>query len=337
MIFAPMSSQRLVRRNRHRCRPVLEDMETRNLLSSVVSNFDGVTVTSGHSLWHYQDGSGFSSLGGSNISTVVESHNAAGGEEMFARHVDGSIWSYTSATNVWVNTGGHLDTMIYTRDGIAGTLNGQVYHYQDNGGWYLLGSSNAASVVDSQNQYKEEEIFARSNSGQITAYTFSTGQWAVTNGYLETMVADTEGISGLIGGSLWHYQDHGGWNGTGGVNIVSIASTFNPQGQEELFIRNTQNHVWAYTPSTNSWFDTGASLETMTSTVGGIAGTINGHLWRYVDGAGWMNTGGTNVGFVLDGKNNYGGEVLFATLNDFSVWEYTVATNMWVATNGYVN
>ena len=230
-------------------------------LDSMIANVNGITGLAGGHVYHYQNNGGWFSTGGSQIASIVDSHSPTGQEELFARGTDGSIWSYTYATNTWKITGGHLDTMVANANGISGTSSGYVYHYQDNGGWTYLNGSQVASLVDSHDPYGREELFARAVDGTIWTYTFALNSWHDTGGNLDTMVANIDGISGTSNGSVYHYQNDKGWSYLNGFGVATLVDSRNPTGQEELFAQDPDGLIWSYTFATNTWHNTGGHLD----------------------------------------------------------------------------
>lgn len=320
-----------------RIRPTLEVMEGRALLSTMVANFNGFTGTSGGSIWHYQDNGGWTGPGGIGVASVIDSRDQYGGDELFARLQDNSIWSYTFASGLWRNTGGHADNMTEAANGIHVVSGGALWHYQDNGGWVSYGGAGISSVVESHNRAGQEEVFALNTDATVWDYTPLTGLWRNTGGQLQSLVTSTDGILGLAQGSLWHYQDDGGWNFGGGVGLDSIVDTHNRSGQEEVFARRPDGEIWNYTFATGQWRNTGGRLDNMSANADGISGTnfgTLGYLWHYQDDGGWSNTGGVQVAQVVDTYNPSGQEELFARFNDSTIRSYSFATHTWSGTLG---
>ncbi len=318
-------------------RPALEPVEGRLLLSTMVANINGVSGVSGGSVWHYQDGSPWFHTGNMNVASVVDSRDQYGREELFARLNDGSIWSYTYATNTWANTYAHLDMMIANANGITGTANGHVYHYQNNGGWFDTQGSSMAALVASHNPSGQEELFARSADGSIWSFTYATNTWKNTGGRLDAIIANANGISGTASGYVWHYQDNGGWTYTQGWGVAALVDSANPFGREELFAQAYDGTIWSYTFATGAWKNTTGHLDTLTANVNGISGTINGYVWHYQDDRGWSYLQRTGIATLVDSRNAAGQEEMFAQDPVGLIWSYTFATGAWKNTTGHLD
>jgi len=154
----------------------------------MVGAVDGINALAGGHLWHYQDDGAWSDVGGIAIESIVDTRNQYGQDVVYTRLGDASIWSYTFVTGQWKNTGGRLDNMIANANGISGTNSGNLgylWHYQENGGWLNTGGIQVASVVDTYNQYGQEEMFARLNDHSIRAFSFATNSWYSAQGALD--------------------------------------------------------------------------------------------------------------------------------------------------------
>ena len=309
-------------------RPTLEAMEGRQLPSTMVpalsSQAGGAVGTVYGQVVRYQDNGAWTNLGNSNVTSVVDTKNALGQEEIFARRSDGSIWSYTPASPTWKDTGGHLDSMAGATVGIIGTAGGNLFHYQDGTGWAYTGGHNVVSVVESRNPMGQEELFAKLTDNSIWSYTFATGAWASTGRVMSTLTSNVNGVYGVTSdGYLYHYQDNTGWTYTGGVNVDTVVESRNPVGQEEMFVRTRSSEIWTYNSGTGGWANTGGHLDRMIANVDGISGLSNGMLFHYQDNTGWYYTNGSNINSVVDSRNPYGQEVMIARHNDGTVWEWT--------------
>jgi len=330
------SSRRSEARRARNSRPTLETMEGRQLLSTMAASYDGISGTSGGTLWHYQQDGGWVSPGGFGIAQLANSKDQFGSDEVFARLTDNSIWRYNFATTQWKNTGGSSADMSVASNGINAVSDGGLWHYQDNGGWTKLGGLSVASIIDSKNPYHREEVFVRLGDSAVWSYTMASGQWRDTGGHVDTMVGAIDGINALAAGSLWHYQDDQGWTNSGGKGLVTLVDSRNQSVQDEVFALAGDKSVWSYTQATNQWVTTGGHLDSMIATTNGIAGITGGYLWRYQDDGGWNWTGGHEVVEVVNAVNQYDEEQLFTRSADSSIRTYSFDTNSWTTTNGYL-
>jgi hypothetical protein len=318
-------------------RPILESLEGRALLTPLIANANGVTGTIGNALWHYQDNGGWYNLHApGTVASMVDSHDPFGREELFVRLTTGEVWDFVYATGQWHDTGKHLDMMVANANGVTGTLNGVLYHYQDNGGWYFpKAPGTVLSMVDSHDPYGREELFADVWNGlsiSTWAYVYSTGQWHNTGGDLSGMIANANGVTGTIGNTLWHYQDNGGWyNLHAPGTVASMVDSHDPFGREELFVRLTTGEVWDFVYATGQWHDTGRALNTMSADSDGVTGLWNGDIWHYQDNSGWsfIATPQYQAVYVVVSHDPYGREELFVPMWDTSLWDYVPATGQW--------
>lgn len=296
-------------------------MEGRQVLSTMVPGTNGVTGVLNGSVWHYQQNGGWFGVGGGNVAQVIESHNPAGQNELFARLNDGSIWTFTYANGRWANTGGHLDQMYQTVVGIAGTINGALYHYQDNTGWVSTGLYNVQSVVDGRNRLGQEVLYARLADNSVWADNLATGAVGSTGLCMTSLTANYNGTYGIgLDGALWRYTDVYGWGRAGGGNIAQVVESRDSAGRESMFIRSHDGSIWTYATDTGVWANTGGYLNQIsTANDFGISGTINGLLYHYQNNVGWFYTGLSGVDTAVDTHNYLGQEMMVARKTDGTI------------------
>ena len=172
-------------------KPNLENLEGRALLAPLIANANGVTGTIGSVLWHYQDNGGWYNLNApgpaTSITSMVDSRDPYGREELFVRLNTGEVWDFVCATGQWRDTHGQFDTIVANTFGVTGMRYGLVSTYQDNSVWSLVPGQTyqLLYVVASHDPFGNDEIF--------------TPRW------------DT---------SLWDYVlgTHGPWHNTGRIN-----------------------------------------------------------------------------------------------------------------------
>jgi beta-glucosidase len=267
---------------------------------------------------------------------VVTSTNHLGQSELFAERADGSVWVYDYASSLWSNTGGYLvnGSMIADGNGIIGLgVGGIVFQYAEGYGWSRVGTlGDAASLVLSSNLIGQTELFAQTADGSVWDYHWSTGTWADTGGGLAagTMVADSNGISGVAGGgTVFHYFDEGGWVQVGPLSgSVALVLSWGPTGHEELFAQLSDLSVWAFDFAVGIWKSTGGKINagSLGAISTGVVGIAGGTVFRYVDGSGWlpMQSAQSFVS-VIDGRDASGNEVLFARTSDGTLYQFSLA------------
>ena len=230
-----------------------------------------------------------------------------------------------------------LAPMIANLNGITGTRSGNVWHYQDNGGWYNYNRGNAVQLVDSRDPSGREELFARFSDNSIWTFNYSTAKWSNTGGHLDSMIANVNGVTGTSGGTVLHYQDNGGWINLNQGKIASLVDSFDPKGHEELFARGNDNSIWSYSYLSGKWYNTGRKLDSMIANANGITGTTGGNVWHYQDNGGWSNLNRGSVTALVDSHDPSGREELFAQQTDSSIWTFIYATAQWHSTGGHLD
>jgi hypothetical protein len=313
-------------------RPTLENLEGRALLTSLIANSNGVTEATGSLLVHYQDnGNKWYNLDApGTVTSMVDSHNQYGQEELFVRLTSGEIWDYVYATGKWHDTGRHLDLMVANSNGVTGTFAGVLSHYQDNGGWYNPHAPGIViDFVDSHDPSGREELFANVLSGaKVSTYTYiyATGEWSNTGLLFNNLVANANGVTGTIGSAVVHYQDNGKrlYNldaDFSASTVVGMVDSHDPYGREELFVLANTGAVWDYVYATGQWHEANVKLSNLTASVDGVMGTSGGTLLHYQDIGGGSSLGINGVATVVDSHAPNGSEEVFVLSATGSLWE----------------
>ncbi len=308
--------------------------------TTVAASAGGIAgVTADGNVWHFQDGGSgpdpWEQLGApGDAAAVVPSTNLSGQAELFAQLADDSVWVFDYATDTWTNTGGYLDrgTMIADSDGVIGIASGgTVFQYAKGLGWTQDGTlGNVASLVVSKDLSDQPELFGQLADGSVWLYHWDTGAWQATGGVLDpgTMVADSNGISGVAGGgTVYHYYYEYGWVRVGSLTGAgSLVSSWNLSGQEELFADMADGSVWIFDFATLAWTDTGGDFTagTMIADSNGVSAIAGGTVYHFADGYGWIPIPSTETFVsVIDARDSSGDEVFFAQTSDGTLYEFS--------------
>ena len=204
----------------------------------------GVWGLAGGSLWHYQDGVGWTHPGGGGINTISVGTGPNGTDDVFMQVNGTSMWEYTSRPAGTTSTA-RSRRCRPSATGVWGLAGGSLWHYQDGVGWIHPGGGGINTISVGTASNGTEEVFMQVNGTSMWEYNVQTG-WHNLNGSLSTMVADTTGVWGLAGGSLWHYQDNVGWTHPGGGGINTLAMAIGRQGTDDVFMEVNGTSMWEY-------------------------------------------------------------------------------------------
>jgi hypothetical protein len=221
----------------------------------LLAGVSGITgIAGGGSVWHYQDNRGWTSYGGAGVVSLVDAVDPAAprDEDLYAQVFNGTV--YELGTGAWINTGGALVVGSMVADPVNGVTGvaggGSVWHFRNGHGWSSDGGAGVVALVDTFSGFGYE-IFAQVFNGVV--YKLVNGVWVSTGGalYGGTMTASGSGIIGIAGGgSVWHYQDAGGWSGFGGAVFVSDAGV---QGQNEFYAQTSNGELYSTAPGQGFW------------------------------------------------------------------------------------
>ena len=222
---------------------------------SMIADSDGVVgIAPGGAVFQYARGLGWAQDGSlGDADSLVISTNLSGRSELFAQLADGSVWVYHWDTGGWAATGGALNpgSMIANSNGISGVAGqGTVYHYYDEGGWVRVGPiTGAVSLVNSWGLSGNEELFAEMADAAVWVFNFATGAWTDTAGDFTpgTMIANSNGVSAIAGGTVYHYADGLGW-----IPIPSAHAFVSVTDATNSFARRTSSPARATAPCTSS-------------------------------------------------------------------------------------
>jgi hypothetical protein len=235
-----------------------------------------------------------------------------------------------------------LTSLIANSNGVTEAIGNLLVHYQDNGAWSNLNApGTVASMVDSHNQYGQEELFVRLTSGEIWDYVYATNKWYDTGEHLDLMVANANGVTGTYSGVLTHYQDNGTWINmhTPGI-VTAFVDSHSPSGQEELFanvLSGATVSTYTYIYATGKWNNTGLLISNLVANANGVTGTIGSAIVHYQDNGNRLYNlaapfSASDVQMV-DSHDPQGREELFVRANTGAVWDFVYATGHWHEAN----
>ena len=233
---------------------------------SMVADSNGISgIAGGGTVFHYTSESGWTEAGSlADATSLVTSQNLSGQEELFAQRSDGTVWVYRWLTGLWANTGGVLNagSMVADSNGISGTNGpGYVFHYFDEYGWLRVGAlGNVASLVDSINASGQEELFAELADNSVWVFNFATSGWSNTGGSIRpgTLIADSGGVSGIGGGSVYRYADGYGWTLASSIqnfSAVAVVDGRDSLGREILLAKAGDGTLYEDLAAVGNWVD----------------------------------------------------------------------------------
>jgi hypothetical protein len=323
-------------------------MERRDLLTTIVADSSGILGTHQGNLYQYSDASGYTPLGIGQVAQVVDSHNPAGQEEIFALKTTGAVFSYSLTTKTWTFTGGYLQSMVADVDGIAGLdASGNLYLYRD-GGWNLTDGRNVVSVVNSVSGTNQDELFAENASGNIyeyvpalsrTHYARFTAQPA---GKITGLVPFRNGVAGINGGLVDAYSDGSGWTQLPFSAVVSLEGSLTLQGVSELFALNSGSEVYSYNGTTGKVAQvSGGVFATGIAADGAEIGvnllTAGGGAFHYADNTGLLDLHAIGATDLIGSTSSTGTDKLYAQVASGLVYEYDFDANAWSSTGGILD
>ncbi len=226
----------------------------------MIADSNGIIgIALGGAIFQYAEGLGWAQVGGlGDAVSLVTSKDLSARSELFAQLTDGSIWVYHWDTGTWASTGGSLvaGTMIANSYGISGVASGgAVSQYYDESGWVHIGPlTGVTSLLSGQG-----ELFAETADGSIWDFSYATGQWTDFGGDFTpgTLIANRIGVTGIVGGTVYHYTDASGWVAIPSVqSFVSVTDAVNSHGGDDLFARTSDGTLYEFSfGAPNGWTD----------------------------------------------------------------------------------
>jgi hypothetical protein len=207
-------------------------------LSTVVSAPNGGAYgIAGGVLFRYQEGQGWSKIGGSGIVNIDVGQTPQGADEVFLTNTSNEVYIWTAATG-GVDQHGQLTSIDATAGGGAYGIGGkgQVYHYTYGVGWSQTPLTGITTLSVGSDQQGKEVVFALGQGGEVYQYS-SSGGVIDLRAQLNSVVATTNGVvygTGLTG-TLYRFQVGGQFTGLGGNAFDAIEVGQDSSGTNEVF------------------------------------------------------------------------------------------------------